>query len=79
MKHTVLNFADGTGLGAVLLTFYMNITEWLNVQDWNKTVLFLTSFFGMIYLVLKVHHQHLVNKKMRREGKREKQKKRSKK
>lgn len=75
MKHTVLNFADGTGLGTVLLTFYMNITEWLNVQDWNKTILFLTSFFGLIYLILKVYYQLLVNRKLRLENKKKKGKK----
>jgi hypothetical protein len=69
MKNTVLNFADGTGLGAVLLTVYMNLTDWLNVQNWNKTVLFLTSILGMVYIIFKISNLYLQNKKIKLETK----------
>lgn len=68
IKH-LYHFADALGLGTVLFTGYAHITEWLKVYDYNKTVLALTSFFALIFLIQKIYHQRLVNKKLRKESK----------
>lgn len=68
MKN-LYHLADALGLGIVLFTGYAHLTEWLKVYDYNKTVLALTSFFALIFLMQKIYHQRMVNKKLRIESK----------
>ena len=69
MKEGIMNLLDAAGLSTVLISVYMNITAWLNVQSWNKIILFLTSFLGLIYLVMKIYHQYLdTNEKRKKLG-----------
>jgi len=78
-KHTLGNVFDGTGLGVVLLSFYLNVTEWLKAFDFNQGVVAATSIAGLVYLLLKAQHQFLVNRKLRREGKAERKKRKERK
>lgn len=66
MRDGITNWIDATGLGTVLMSAYMNITELLNVQSWNKVILFLTSIFGLIYLIMKIYHQYLETREKRK-------------
>lgn len=66
MRDGITNWIDATGLGTVLMSAYMNITELLNVQSWNKVILFLTSIFGLIYLIMKIYHLYLETREKRK-------------
>jgi hypothetical protein len=69
MKHLLFHFADGIGAGTVVLSVYFNLTEWLKAFDYNKWMLGLTTFFGLIWVILKVINTRLANKKLRLENK----------
>lgn len=66
MKDEIMNIFDRTGLATVLVSVYMNITAWLNIQSWNVFLIFATSFLGIIYLVMKIYHQFLETKEKRK-------------
>ena len=69
MKHFFLHLADGAGAGTVLISGYLNITELIKGFDYNEWVIGLTSFFGLIWIFLKIINQRLSNKKLRLENK----------
>jgi len=69
MKHTLLHLVDGAGAGTTLLMLYFNLTEWLKAFDYNAWVIGLTSFFGMVWVILKIVNTRLANKKLRLENK----------
>ena len=66
MKDVIMNLFDTTGLMTVLISIYMNITAWLNITSWNKAILLITSILGLVYLGMKIYHQFLVTKEMKR-------------
>ena len=69
MKHLFIQLADAIGAGTAALMVYFNLTEWLKAFDYNKWVIGLTSFFGLIWVILKVVNTRLANKKLRLENK----------
>lgn len=69
MKHLLIQLADGIGAGMASLMIYFNITEMLKTFDYNAWVIGLTSFFGLIWVVLKIINTRLSNKKLRLENK----------
>lgn len=69
MKHLLLHLADALGAGTAALMIYFNLTEWLKAFDYNKWIIGLTSFFGLIWVILKVINTRLKNQKLRLENK----------
>lgn len=69
MKHLLIQLADAIGAGTTALMVYFNLTEWFKVFDYNKWVIGLTSFFGLIWVILKVINTRLANQKLRLENK----------
>lgn len=69
MKHLLIQLVDGIGAGMTALMLYFNLTEWLKAFDYNKWVIGLSSFFGLIWVILKIINTRLANKKLRLENK----------
>lgn len=69
MKHLFIQLADAIGAGTAALMIYFNLTEWFRAFDYNAWIIGLTSFFGMVWVILKVVNTRLANKKLRLENK----------
>ena len=75
MRNTLFSLLDAVGLGTVLTSGYMHLSELLTSLNYNKIVLVATSIVSLVFLVLKCQHQLLVNRQLKREGKKKTKKK----
>lgn len=59
---------DFIGIPSILVSITLNGTGWLMQINWNQAFLIITSFLGLIYLVMRIYHQYLVTKKFRKDN-----------
>lgn len=67
MKHTLLQLCDAAGAGTAALSVYFNLTELLEAFNYNAWVIGFTSFFGLVWAIIKVSIARLSRKKLKLE------------
>jgi len=56
---------DFIGIPSVFVSVTLNTSGWLN---WNQALLIITSFLGLIYLVMKIYHQFILTRKFKEDN-----------
>ena len=59
---------DFIGIPSVFVSVTLNTSGWLMRINWNQALLIITSFLGLIYLVMKIYHQFILTRKFKEDN-----------